>query len=106
MKYGLGDSMVYLCNFCGQSSRKSNVDMLISSFDEESAICEPCARVLPVTGAAPVPSGGSFSMVPRDDAGECAGPVALAAPDAPQAGRFQRFLGAVGELLIAFIGRK
>lgn len=32
--------------------------------------------------------------------------VALAARAAPQAGRFQRFLGAVGDLLIAFIGRK
>lgn len=105
MKYGLGESAVYLCNFCGSSSR-SSVDMLISAFDQDSAICEPCARALPVTGAAPVPSGGSFSMVPRDDAGECAGPVALAARAAPQAGRLQRFLGAVGELLIAFIGRK
>jgi hypothetical protein len=88
MKYGLGDSTVYLCNY------------------QDSAICEPCARVLSVSGAAPVPSGNSFSMVPRGDADECTAPVALAIRATPQAGRFQRFLGAVGELLIAFIGRK
>jgi hypothetical protein len=42
MKYGMGKGSVYLCNFCGASSR-NGTPMLISRLDGESCICESCA---------------------------------------------------------------